>query len=140
MNEVWPLDRMRDLLGVSDFVVIAAPLTPVTRDLIRRPELRMMKRSAILINVGRGPIVNLQDLVTALEAKEIAGAALDVTDPEPLPSDHPLWRIDNVIITPHVAAASPQIAERHLETLLENIRRFIKGQAPATQVDKNAWY
>ena len=140
LNEVWPLDRMRDLLQVADFVVIAAPLTPATRDLIRRPALRQMKRSAILINVGRGPIVNLQDLVAALEAKEIAGAALDVTDPEPLPSDHPLWRMDNVMITPHVAAASPRIAERHLETLLENIRCFINGQAPVTQVDKTAWY
>ena len=99
-----------------------------------------MKQSAILINVGRGAIVDLTDLTDALRAGEIAGAALDVCEPEPLPADHPLWTMPNVIITPHIAAASPRIAERHLETLLENIRRFVKGEPPGTQVDKRLWY
>ena len=99
-----------------------------------------MKRSAILINIGRGAIVDLQDLTDALSEKEIAGAALDVCDPEPLPQEHPLWQMPNVIITPHVAAASPRIAERHLETLLENVRCFVNGEPPTTQVDKRAWY
>ena len=99
-----------------------------------------MKRSAILINIGRGAIVDLQGLADALREKEIAGAALDVCDPEPLPPEHPLWQMPNVIITPHVAAASPRIAERHLETLLENIQCFVRGEPPKTLVDKRAWY
>ncbi|HEY0981791.1 D-2-hydroxyacid dehydrogenase [Schlesneria sp.] len=140
LDDVWPVERLPDLLQVADYVVVAAPLTPVTRGLIRRPQLRMMKKSAVLINVGRGPIVDLDDLIQSLQAHEIGGAALDVTDPEPLPADHPLWTMSNVIITPHVAAASPKIAERHLETLLENIRLFVQGKPPATQVDKAAWY
>lgn len=138
--DIWPVERLPDLLRISDYVVIAAPLTPTTKALIRRNELRLMKQSAILINIGRGPIIKLEDLVEALDANEIGGAALDVTDPEPLPPDHPLWRMPNVIITPHVAAASPKIAGRHLETLLENIRLFVSGRPLATQVDKTAWY
>ena len=73
-----------------------------------------MKRDGYLINIGRGAIVDLADLAAALEAKEIAGAALDVFETEPLPADHPLWRLENVILTPHVAGYSPHIAERHL--------------------------
>ena len=140
LKDVWPLERLPDLLGRSDYVVIAAPLTPMTRNLFQRPILQSMKRSAILINIGRGAIVDLQDLTDALREKEIAGAALDVCDPEPLPPEHPLWQMPNVIITPHVAAASTRIAERHLETLLENVRRFVNGEPPNTQVDKRAWY
>ena len=137
---VWSLDRLPELLGRADFVVIAAPLTPETSALFRRSTISQMKRSGILINIGRGAIVDLRDLTESLRAGEIAGAALDVCDPEPLPADHPLWRMPNVMITPHVAAASPRIAERHMETLLENIRRFVKGEPPLTQVDKRVWY
>lgn len=140
LNEIWPTDRLPDLLQSADYVVIAAPHTPGTTKLFRRPLLQLMKRSAVLINIGRGAIVDLADLSDALTAGEIAGAALDVCDPEPLPPNHPLWRMPNVIITPHVAAASPHIAERHLQTLLENIRLFVQGQPPATLVDKRLWY
>ena len=140
LDEVWPVDRLNELLAVSDYVVIAAPHTPETEKLFRRSVITRMKRTAILINIGRGAIVDLTDLVAALEAKEIAGAALDVCEVEPLPSDHPLWRMPNVIITPHVAAASTHVAQRHLETLLENIRRFLHGAPPTTLVDKRKWY
>lgn len=140
LDEVWPTEKLPDLLNAADYVVIAAPHTPQTTKLFRRPMLQLMKRTGILINIGRGAIVDLDDLTDALRAGEIGGAALDVCNPEPLPSDHPLWKMPNVIITPHVAAASPRIAERHLETLLENIRRFVNGQPPATQVDKRLWY
>ncbi|MEI8018020.1 MAG: D-2-hydroxyacid dehydrogenase [Schlesneria sp.] len=140
LEEVWPLERLPDLLSCCDYVVIAAPLTPITRRLFQRSTFQAMKRSAILINIGRGAIVDLQGLADALREKEIAGAALDVCDPEPLPPEHPLWQMPNVIITPHVAAASPRIAERHLETLLENIRCFVRGEPPKTLVDKRAWY
>ena len=140
LNDVWTLDRLPELLEKADYVVIAAPLTPETRRLFCRPVLKQMKPSGILINIGRGAIVDLDDLVQALVEGTLAGAALDVCDPEPLPSDHPLWRMPNVIITPHVAAASRRIAERHLQTLLDNIRCFVRGEPPRTVVDKRAWY
>ncbi|MDZ4687505.1 MAG: D-2-hydroxyacid dehydrogenase [Planctomycetaceae bacterium] len=138
--EVWPMDRLPDLLAASDYVVIAAPHTPETAKLFNRDRIRQMKSSAVLINIGRGVIVDLTDLTAALRTGEIRGAALDVCEIEPLPGDHPLWRMENVIITPHVAAASPRIAERHLETLVENVRRFVNGEPPATLVDKRKWY
>lgn len=140
LNEVWPVERLPDLLAECDYVVIAAPHTPETYKLFRRPLLRQMRRTAVLVNIGRGAIVDLADLTDALRAGEIAGAALDVCETEPLPAEHPLWQMSNVIITPHVAAASPRIAARHLETLLENIRRFVRGEPPATLVDKRKWY
>lgn len=138
--EVWKPDRLPDLLAQSDFAVIAAPHTPETAKLFRAEQFRQMKSSAYLINIGRGVIADLDDLTAALQAGEIAGAGLDVFEVEPLPAEHPLWRMDNVIITPHVAAASPRIAERHLETLLENVRQFVLGERPLTLVDKRRWY
>jgi phosphoglycerate dehydrogenase-like enzyme len=140
LDEVWSMERLPDLLKTADYVVIAAPHTPETKRLFGRNLFQQMKRSGILINIGRGAIVNLDELAESLKAGEIAGAGLDVCDPEPLPPEHPLWSMPNVIITPHVAAASTRIAERHLQTLLENIRRFVQGHSPLTQVDKRAWY
>jgi phosphoglycerate dehydrogenase-like enzyme len=137
---LWRLDRLPDLLGESDFVVIAAPHTPETVKLFRRAQFRQMKPSAYLINIGRGAIVDLQDLVAALRAGEIGGAGLDVFETEPLPPDHPLWAMPNVILTPHVAGASPRIAERHLAVLLENVGRFARGEPLTTVVDKARWF
>ncbi len=136
---LWRPERLADLLGQSDFVVIAAPHTPETFKLINRQRLRQMKRTACLINVGRGVIVDLVDLTAALAAGEIAGAGLDVFEIEPLPPEHPLWKMDNVIITPHCAAASPRVPQRHLETLLDNIRRFVAGQPLRNVVNKKRW-
>jgi phosphoglycerate dehydrogenase-like enzyme len=136
----WGMERLSDLLGQSDFVVIAAPHTPETVKMFRRPQFQQMKRSAYLINIGRGAIVDLTDLAAALAAGEIAGAGLDVFETEPLPSDHPLWKMDNVIITPHVAGYSPRITERHLNVLLENIRRFGKGEPLLNVVNKHLWF
>jgi phosphoglycerate dehydrogenase-like enzyme len=132
-------DGLEELLGRSDFVVIAAPHTPQTYKLINRQRLRQMKGTAYLINVGRGVIVDLADLTAALRAGEIAGAGLDVFEVEPLPPEHPLWDMENVIITPHCAAASPRVPERHLETLLDNLRRFVAGQPLRNVVDKRRW-
>ena len=132
-------DRLEELLGRSDFVVIAAPHTPQTYKLINRHRLRQMKRTAYLINVGRGVIVDLADLTAALQAGEIAGAGLDVFETEPLPPGHPLWRMENVILTPHCAAASTRVPERHLETLLDNLRRFVAGRPLLNVVDKRMW-
>ena len=108
--------------------------------MFRREQFRAMKRTACFINVGRGAIVSLDDLVVSLEAEEIAGAALDVFEVEPLPAGHPLWKMENVIITPHCAAASPRVPERHLATLLDNVRRFAAGQPLCNVVDKTCWF
>lgn len=133
-------EHLPELLATSDFVVICAPHTPETQGLFRRDVLRMMKRTAYLINIGRGAIVVLDDLVAALEAGELAGAALDVFEVEPLPPEHRLWDFDNVILTPHVAACSVRIAERHRATLLDNIRRYVAGQPLNNLVDKRLWF
>ena len=138
--DVWPVSRLPALLEISDFVVIAAPHTPETYKLFRRRQFEQMKRTAYLINVGRGVIVDLADLTAALREGLIAGAGLDVFEIEPLPADHPLWLMPNVIITPHVAGASPRIAERHTQVLLENIRLFVAGRPPSTLVDKRRWH
>jgi phosphoglycerate dehydrogenase-like enzyme len=140
LSEVWPSSRLDEMLALADFVCISAPHTPLTYKLFRRSRLRRMKPTARLINVGRGAIVDLDDLAAAIEAKEIAGAALDVFDTEPLPATHALWRSENVIITPHVAGCSPRVAERHLEVVLENIRRFQSGKPLLNVVDKEKWY
>jgi phosphoglycerate dehydrogenase-like enzyme len=140
VSQVWPTERLGDLLRQSDFVVIAAPHTPETYKLFRKDKFEQMKRSAYLINIGRGAIVDLADLVSALQEGRIAGAALDVFETEPLPADSPLWAMPNVLITPHIAAASTHIAERHMQTLLENIRLFVAGKDPSTLVDKRRWF
>lgn len=132
-------ERLDEVLGESDFVVIAAPHTPETYKLFNRARIQKMKKNAYLINVGRGVIVDLADLTAALQAGEIAGAGLDVFEIEPLPADHPLWRMENVIITPHCAAASPRVPERHLATLLDNLRRFVRGEPLRNVVDKTKW-
>jgi phosphoglycerate dehydrogenase-like enzyme len=138
---LWPVERLPDLLTASDFVVIAAPHTPETFKMFRRPQLQQMKKTAYLINIGRGVIVDLEDLTAALRAEEIAGAGLDVFEIEPLPAEHPLWSMaGKVIITPHVAGYSPRIAERHLGVLLENIRRFARDEPLMNVVDKTRWF
>jgi len=140
IKALWSLDRLDDLLGESDFVVIAAPHTPQTAGMFAREKMQRMKESAYLINIGRGVIVKLDDLCDALAAGDIAGAALDVFEQEPLPPDHPLWGFDNVIITPHVAACSVHIAARHLNVLLENIRRFTRGKPLQNVASKTDWF
>lgn len=137
---LWPPSRLAELLAQSDFVVIAAPHTPETRQMFRRAQFQAMKRSAYFLNVGRGAIVSLDDLTAALAAGEIAGAGLDVFEIEPLPSDHPLWKFENVIITPHVAGQSPRVPPRHLQVLVDNIGRFVRGEPLANVVDKRRWY
>jgi phosphoglycerate dehydrogenase-like enzyme len=133
-------DRLPELLAESDCVVVAAPHTPTTARLFGPDQFRQMKPSAYLINVGRGAIVDLAALTDSLRRGEIAGAALDVYEVEPLPADHALWGFPNVILTPHVAGYSPQIAERHLAVLQENLRRFVAGQPLLNVVDKREWY
>lgn len=136
---IYRPSHLAEMLGQCDFVVIAAPHTPETFKLFNRERIRKMKKSAYLINVGRGVIVDLADLTAALQAGEIAGAGLDVLETEPLPAGHPMWNMENVILTPHCAAASPRVPERHLETLLANLRGFVKGERLLNVVDKRMW-
>jgi len=138
--EVVAADRLDEVLADSDFVVIAAPETPETRRLFDARRIAQMRPESYLINVGRGAIVVLEDLVSALRAGRLAGAALDVFEIEPLPADHPLWDFSNVIITPHTAGYSPLIAQRHKALLVENLRRFAHGEPLLNQVHKHLWF
>ena len=137
---VRPPDRLDDLLAESDYVVIAAPHTPATERMFGADQFRRMRPTAYLVNVGRGAIVDLGALTDALRSGLIAGAALDVFEVEPLPADHPLWTLPNVILTPHVAGYSPRIAERHLGLLLNNLLRFQYGDPLRNVVNKAMWF
>lgn len=140
VEKVGSLEFLMQLLAESDFVVIAAPHTPETARMFTRKQFQQMKPGAYLVNIGRGAIVDLMDLHAALVAGEVAGAALDVFEQEPLPADHPLWRLENVILTPHVAGYSPRIAERHLAVLVENVGRFVRGEPLRNVVNKAMWF
>jgi phosphoglycerate dehydrogenase-like enzyme len=140
VEQLWKSDQLDKLLAASDWVVVAAPHTPETEQMFRRRQFQTMRPTAHFINIGRGAIVSLDDLTAALEAGEIAGAALDVFQQEPLPPEHRLWRMPNVIVTPHVAGYATCIAERHLEVLLENLRRFVAGEPLRNVVDKRRWF
>lgn len=140
VDDLQPMSGMDSLLAEADFVVIAAPHTPETEGMFSEREFRLMKNDAYLINIGRGAIVQLEALASALEQGEIAGAGLDVFETEPLPSHHRLWGMENVLITPHVAACSPHIAPRHFETLCHNVQQFANGKPLQNLTDKRKWY
>ena len=140
VDRIDGVDRLDDLLGWADFVVVAAPHTPETERLFDAGRLAKMRPSSYLINVGRGAIVVLDDLVAALREGRLAGAALDVYEVEPLPEDHPLWGFPNVILTPHTAGYSPVVAERHRALLVDNVGRFARGEPPRNAVDKALWF
>ena len=140
VDDVLESDRYADALAGADLVVLALALTEDTDRLIGLEELELMERHAWLINVARGGHVVTDDLVTALRKNVIGGAALDVTDPEPLPADHPLWAFDNCIITPHVGN-TPEMARPLLsERITTNVRRFALGEELVGLVDTDAGY
>lgn len=135
-----PVARMAPLLAEADWVVVAAASTPQTRRLIDAAALTGMKAEAWLINVARGELVDTDALVSALTAGRIGGAALDVTDPEPLPDDHPLWRMPNVVITSHLAN-NARVAIGRLSGMVErNVRRFAAGERLEGLVDPTLGY
>lgn len=123
----WDTDRFHDLLEASDVVVICAPLTPDTEGMFDREAFGHMKSHALLINVSRGIIIEEEALMAALEQNQIGGAGLDAVPVEPVPDDHPLWQMENVIITPHVAGESPMRGPRWMDTFCENLKRFLSG-------------
>jgi phosphoglycerate dehydrogenase-like enzyme len=137
---IWKTDRMNDLLGGSDVVVIALPLTKATHHLFTRDLFRRMRRTAILINVTRGGIVYGDDLLAALDEGLIGAAGLDVTDPEPLPAGHTLWTHPRAIVTPHTAGGSPRRAGRAIATFCQNLERMKAGQPLLALIDKRKGY
>jgi phosphoglycerate dehydrogenase-like enzyme len=123
----------------ADVLCSAVPLTPLTRKMVGEREFGMMKQGAILLNMSRGGVVDTDALVRALESKKLAGAGLDVTDPEPLPKGHPLWK-QNIVATPHTAGTSPGGFKRAFALFRDNLVRFSNGETPVNVVDKRAGY
>lgn len=140
VDRVYPPGELREVLRDSDVLVIALPLTADTRHLIGERELRAMKRSALLINIGRGPIVDEAALVRALQEGWIGGAGLDVFEREPLPADSPLWGMEHVIVTPHVSGAWPGYLDAAVPLLCDNLRRYLDGAELRNLVDKGRGY
>jgi phosphoglycerate dehydrogenase-like enzyme len=141
LPDAWlsPAD-LPTLLGDSDVVVMCAPLTPETRHMIAARELAAMKRSAYFINVGRGPTVDETALATAVADGRIAGAAVDVFAQEPPPANHPLYGVDNVIVSPHVSGFLPSYDDKCSELFADNVRRFLGGQPLVNLVDRVKGY
>lgn len=138
--ELHPEAALDALLPRADFVILTVPHTPATEGFMNRARFQLMKRSAFFINIGRGMTTRLDDLVAALNAGEIAGAALDVFEQEPLPSDHPLWTTPGVLITPHTGGYGPYLDDRRYDILADNCRRFSSGQPLRNVVDKQNWF
>lgn len=133
-------DDLPAFLAEADVVAVCVPLTPETEGLFDSAAFDAMRPGAYLINIARGRVVNTAALLEALDSGRLAGACLDVTDPEPLPPDHPLWRRENVVITPHVAADGEVTDARRRAVALENMRRFGAGEPLLNVVDKAAGY
>lgn len=134
------LERLIDVLGPAQVVFVALALTPATRHVIAAPQLAAMASSAWLVNVARGPHVDTDALVAALDAGAIGGAALDVTDPEPLPDRHPLWGRTNCIITPHTADTQAMVEPLLARRITRNVRRFAAGEEMEGLVNPEAGY
>jgi len=133
-------DELRALLPDADVVAIAVPLTAETTNLFGRAAFAAMKPGSYLINIARGKVVDTEALLAALTSHKLAGACLDVTDPEPLPRDHPLWKLPNVVITPHVSSVAELTDDRRWALFRENLRRFDAGEPLLNVVDKKAGY
>jgi phosphoglycerate dehydrogenase-like enzyme len=140
VEELHSPDWLPQMVPQVDVLVSAAPHTPITRQMFNEQVFRLMKPTAYFINVSRGWLVNQPDLVAALKEKRIAGAALDVTEPEPLPADDPLWTAGNIMITPHTAAWSEASSDRALNIFCENVRRYVNGLPLMNVVDKKRGY
>jgi phosphoglycerate dehydrogenase-like enzyme len=140
IESVMGAARMDDLLRQADYVVLCAPLTPETRGLINAERLAKMKPESCLINVSRGPLIDDEALVQALGNRQIGGAALDVFAREPLAPDSRFWELENLLITPHTAAVTEKLWERHYGLIRENLRRYLAGQTLLAVVDKKKGY
>jgi len=140
VNELIPISRLKYLLKNSNFIVIACPLTPLTKGMIGKKELNIMKSSAIIINVARGAIINEKELVLALKHKTIAGAALDVFEEEPLPKESPLFTLNNVFLSPHISGNFPEYQHDVVLQFADNLNRFMAGKTLKNRVCKKRMY
>lgn len=139
-DQYYAIDQLHAALQESDSVVITVPLTPSTKGMFDEAAFRSMKKTAFLVNIARGDVCDEAALIRALEEKWIAGAALDVFHQEPLPSDNPLFRLPNVIISPHIAGITPHYDERAAMIFEENLRRYVAGEPLYNVVDKEQGY
>lgn len=136
----YALSELHELLPECDMLVLALPLSEQTRHLIGRAEFALMRRHAFLVNIGRGPLIDHDALIAALHEQLIGGAALDVTEPEPLPADSPLWHMPNVQITPHISGLSVYYDERAVDLFCENLRRYLHGEPLLNLVQRERGY
>lgn len=136
---VYP-EEIDSVLPLADVVFVSAPLTHKSEGMIGPREFELMKKGAYFVAVSRGKIYDTPALVKALDSRKLAGAGLDVTNPEPLPKDHPLWKFDNVVITPHIAGQSDSVGARQFDLIKSNVARFVKGQPLLNIVDKQKGY
>ena len=139
-EKIYPATHLESALAQADYVVVAAPETPATNNLLGPKQFAAMKPTAFVINVARGSLIDEAALIAALEKNKIAGAALDVAAKEPLPPESPLWRQQNIMITPHLAAASENLWPRQTQLLLNNLDRWFAGKALINKVDFNRGY
>ncbi len=140
VDEMLPPSELNYVLSESDYVVVALPLTPETQGLIGEEELRAMKGSAVIVNIGRGAIIDEQALVRALREGWIGGAALDVFQQEPLSAESELWGLENVLLTPHISGGTPRYMERAVELFCDNLRRYLAGEPLRNVVDSARGY
>jgi phosphoglycerate dehydrogenase-like enzyme len=140
LDALHPPGDLDEILPLVDWVILTVPHTPDTEGMMTLDRFRRMKPTAFFINIGRGPTVPLEDLTAALRAGEIAGAGLDVFEKEPLPDDHPLWSLPDVILTPHVAGFGADLGPAREELLVDNARRFVEGRPLRNVVDKEKWF
>jgi phosphoglycerate dehydrogenase-like enzyme len=138
--ELFTPDRLPERLGEADFVVVTTPETPDTLGMFNARLFSRMKRGAYFINIARGGCAVTEDLISALRSGQLAGAGLDVVDPEPLPADSPLWSMTNVLITPHVAISGAPYRQKWEQILLENCCRFARNEPLLNVVDKRKWF
>ena len=140
LSKVVKPDQLDEVLPEADVVFISAPHTEQSHKMMGAREFELMKQHSYFIAVSRGGIYDMNGLVKGLDSKRLAGAGVDVTDPEPLPKGHPLWKFDNVVITPHIAGRSDRDRERMVGTVKENVRRFVDGQPLINVVNKEKGY
>jgi phosphoglycerate dehydrogenase-like enzyme len=140
VEQIYTPDRRIEMLPRCDYVVVAAPLTSETRGMIAEPEFAAMKPTAVVINIGRGPVINEEALIHALSSGHIKGAALDVFDQEPLPPGHPFYKLENVLLSPHCADHTPDWLDNAMQFFTAQFERFQKGEPLLNVVDKKLGY
>jgi phosphoglycerate dehydrogenase-like enzyme len=140
VSRVFPPERLVEMAAEADDLVVALPLTAATRGLVGREAIAAMKPTGVLVNVGRGPVVDEAALVLALEARRLRGAALDVFETEPLPTESPLWRLPNVLLSPHCADHVPGWVDEAMRVFLRQLERFRRGEPLEDPIDKGAGY